>query len=282
FFVDDSTLLISSNDVAEAIATGKIKFGKAPEAYHAVAAQNKSFIGIRFTIMDTLDREALLSELPETVTSHLKNLVFALFVPENNRIDLTAGFVNPENASFIGSSLEAFRSHALLEANARLSQAEAECEKMTFAELFQGSAGQIITAAAGKDFLSCLKFNSEGLNLQASAVIPPSLRGSALLVIAATIALPNFKIAREQARTKACFANQRVILGAVEMYNMDNQVMLTELKDADTRNGGLLVSKGYLKTGVISPEPDCSYHSIGDLSGTGLITCTRHGSVAGY
>lgn len=37
-----------------------------------------------------------------------------------------------------------------------------------------------------------------------------------------SLAVPNFKAARERAGTRACFANQKIVAGAVEMYNLDH------------------------------------------------------------
>ena len=64
----------------------------------------------------------------------------------------------------------------------------------------------------------------------------------------------------------------RVLQGAVEMYNLDNSVMMTTL-DVDT-----LLKGRYLKTAPKGTEPDCKYISVGDMSGDGYISCERHGS----
>ena len=85
------------------------------------------------------------------------------------------------------------------------------------------------------------------------------------------------KKAREVARAKACSANQRVLMGAVEMYNMDHPTMMKELDIKIL----LKPYKGftYLKEAPIKPESDCIYISEGDLSGMGIIKCKRHGTV---
>lgn len=101
----------------------------------------------------------------------------------------------------------------------------------------------------------------------------------AIIGILAAMAIPNFKKARESARQKACYSNIRVILGAVEMYNMDHSAMKSGLADTDVQSGGYLVTEGYLKTAVNKPETDCAYSSTGDLTGSGLISCARHGTV---
>lgn len=75
---------------------------------------------------------------------------------------------------------------------------------------------------------------------------------------------------------KACFANQRVILGALEMYNMDNEAMLTFMSDDVIKR---LSGQNSMKGGISLPDPQCAYTSIGDLTTTGSITCKFHGSV---
>jgi len=96
-----------------------------------------------------------------------------------------------------------------------------------------------------------------------------------VIAILSAMAVPNFRKAREQSRDKACYANQRVLLGAVEMYNMDNKIMMTSL------NIPLLVKGKYLKGGISKPEINCSYEASGDLTGSGRIYCSLHGPVEG-
>lgn len=81
---------------------------------------------------------------------------------------------------------------------------------------------------------------------------------------------------RGQAREKACYANMRVLLGAIEMYNMDNNVPLTSVRgDTEQR----MIDANYLKARLSKPESGCNYSSTGDLMGTGKITCDIHGTV---
>lgn len=82
----------------------------------------------------------------------------------------------------------------------------------------------------------------------------------------------NFAKNRKIARQKACFANMRVLLGAVEMYNMDNAVMMDKL------DINKLVQGGYLKSSPAKPEAECSYNGYG-LTENGEIYCTYHGSI---
>ncbi len=83
--------------------------------------------------------------------------------------------------------------------------------------------------------------------------------------------------ARPMAREKACYANMRVLLGAIEMYNMDHPVMLTTVDDGVIET---LRRENYLKSQLSKPETACSYSSEGDLAtDKGRITCAMHGTV---
>ncbi|MFZ5951046.1 MAG: VIT domain-containing protein [Candidatus Rifleibacteriota bacterium] len=99
----------------------------------------------------------------------------------------------------------------------------------------------------------------------------------------AMFAAPNFRKAREQARQKACFANQRVLLGAIEMYLMDNTDASGLKHDPETGrlDREALIKGKYLKSDIIPAERDCDYRIIGDLMGNSLIFCVVHGSPEG-
>jgi competence protein ComGC len=98
------------------------------------------------------------------------------------------------------------------------------------------------------------------------------LVGTAIVGIIAAIAVPNFKKARFEAQKRACFANQRVLLGATEMYNMDNEVPLSGL------NIKALLDGRYIKSAPKCPAGGV-YSATGDLAKDGRIKCSVHGSV---
>ena len=79
--------------------------------------------------------------------------------------------------------------------------------------------------------------------------------------------------ARRSARDKACFSNQRVIQGAVEMYNMDVPTMMHQL---DLK---ILIEEKYLKSEPSKPETTCEYTNVGDLAANGFVICKYHGDV---
>lgn len=101
----------------------------------------------------------------------------------------------------------------------------------------------------------------------------------AILGIILAILIPPRRHTREPAREKACYANMRVVLGAVEMYNMDHSIMVSTINDTDLDTDGFLVRGQYLKSRINRPETDCRYGTIGDLTRDGKIICARHGTV---
>ena len=84
-----------------------------------------------------------------------------------------------------------------------------------------------------------------------------------------------YKPYRPSARQKACFSNIRVIQGAVEMYNMDNDTMMKELNIDD------LIKGHYLKEKPYHPETSCKYENKGELDDDGFVFCTYHGDIEG-
>ena len=75
---------------------------------------------------------------------------------------------------------------------------------------------------------------------------------------------------REGARRKVCWSNIRIISGAVEMYNMDNSVMMENLDFMR------LFNCGYLKEEFSFPSDYCYYTNIDNLSDNGFVCCTEH------
>ena len=74
----------------------------------------------------------------------------------------------------------------------------------------------------------------------------------------------------EGTRRKACWKNIDIITGAVEMYNMDNNIMMSDL---DIRK---LIDSNYFSDEFTFPSNYCYYTNLGDLTKDGLVCCTEH------
>ena len=99
----------------------------------------------------------------------------------------------------------------------------------------------------------------------------------AIIGVLAAIAVPNFRAARERANSRACYANQKTVVGAMEMYNLDKNTKRTTLDPGFFTS---LKSGGYLQSIPQDPGqgPGTSANYKESTSGNG-IQCTIHGAI---
>lgn len=98
-----------------------------------------------------------------------------------------------------------------------------------------------------------------------------------IIGVMAAIATPKFSAARPRANSRACYANQKTIVGAIEMYNLDKKTKRTDLT-ADFYTA--LKSGGYLQSIPSDPgegAPTSDHYKM-TTSGNG-IRCTVHGGI---
>jgi hypothetical protein len=87
--------------------------------------------------------------------------------------------------------------------------------------------------------------------------------------------------ARKGSIIKNCFSNQRVILGAIEMYNMDTNTMYYTLNPSDLADASSpLIKGGYLRSPIINADAKCVMRSYGNLAEEGVIYCEYHGATS--
>lgn len=87
---------------------------------------------------------------------------------------------------------------------------------------------------------------------------------------------PRFAAAREEANRRTCFANQKTLAGAVEMFSLDKCTKITDLAPVLP----LLKEGGYLQTLPDDPGqgPGTATHFSLTTEGNG-VTCSVHGSI---
>lgn len=288
YFMDNETLLGGTPDVVEAVLEGKLALGKAPEALKATLTSARFFLSVDAKTLKEKSPKVKrdIEKAPPPVRVHLESLQQIVLSYENGTLRLKADFNQGESAAFVASTLEAFRNQGLLECETRLKNLEDGLEQATAIELLGKRRSQMLAFAAGKDLLKHLVAKADGTSFEASFLVPEVARSFVgnpamlpMIGVLSAIAVPNFAKARDKARVANCFANQRILLGAIEMYNMDHEKMLTQLSEADAQEGGILLKNQYLREPINKPEPECSYYSEGDLSKNGKISCKKHGSV---
>ncbi|MBF0501899.1 MAG: hypothetical protein HQM09_17305 [Candidatus Riflebacteria bacterium] len=86
---------------------------------------------------------------------------------------------------------------------------------------------------------------------------------------------------RPAARQRACLANLRVITDALAEYNKGRPGpgRIASVEDKDVKASGIMVRLGILKSEISAPTEQCKYHGV-DLTGTGILVCAYHGSIA--
>ena len=98
----------------------------------------------------------------------------------------------------------------------------------------------------------------------------------AIIGVLAAIAVPNFRRARERANQRACYANQKTIAGALEMYNLDNNTSITSLSATTLQS---LKAQGYLQSIPQDPGKGQTSSSNYQLDTNGDIYCSVHGPI---
>ncbi|MBR4329886.1 MAG: hypothetical protein IKO19_02780 [Candidatus Riflebacteria bacterium] len=77
-------------------------------------------------------------------------------------------------------------------------------------------------------------------------------------------------------RDRACYSNLRVLLGAVEMYNMDSETMMTTLDQSLLRKWHYIKADKDLECPEVSKQ---AFYSGKNLTDDGEIICSYHGGL---
>ena len=98
-----------------------------------------------------------------------------------------------------------------------------------------------------------------------------------IIGVLAAIAIPNFRSAREKSNQRACYANQKTILGALEMYNLDFGDNLTITTETELQT---LTDQKYLQS--VPKDPGCKSATANYQSDiVGNVWCKFHGNIDG-
>lgn len=99
----------------------------------------------------------------------------------------------------------------------------------------------------------------------------------AVLGVMAAVAVPNFRAAGERANSRACYANQKTISGAVEMYNLDKGTKRTDFSVSFWND---LKASGYLRSSPDDPGQGSGSGNHYEYTDTGNgIRCKVHGPI---
>lgn len=271
-FMNPNTILIGEEGTMKLVLSGEITLGKASEIVTNLLGRSESFALVNGAVLGFL---AAIPEVPQevkTVAAGCSNI--SVFV-KDSLLNIDLIFTNGEKAANVKSITDDFINKYTEQNKKTYSDAESKLKEVSMKEYFS-EAKKLYSAAKALEGIKQLKISQTDNRLCIVSKYDKTQLIIGAVGIGASMAIPNFKKARESARAKACYSNQRVISGAVEMYNMDHVEMMTSL---DVQK---LVKERYLKVVPSKPEPDCDYLSDGDLTSDGKITCKKHGSVFDY
>lgn len=268
-FYSRKILLLCKDTAVNLMEKGEITFSKAPTSVEEMMERSNSFLyfgresAIKICSLQQLNIPGL--ESMESMSCYLKD----------GFIYTETGFKDPASAENMMANVDKYTKD-YLEIQTREFERAKEALKNTSLEYLLIEVGKIYGSAKNKDFVNDLKIYQKGNSIISS--YPFGGQSKVMLTVAgvgivAAMAIPNFQKARGSARQKACFSNIRVLTGATEMYNLDNDTMMSTL------DINALVKGGYLKQAPTHPEPDCEYYSEGDLTKDGVICCKRHGTI---
>ena len=98
-----------------------------------------------------------------------------------------------------------------------------------------------------------------------------------IIGVLAAIAIPNFRQARMKSNQRACYANQKTILGALEMYNLDTGENMTITTRDDLVK---LATDKYLQGAPTDPGCKSNTNAY-QADQVGNVWCTFHGTIDG-
>ena len=102
----------------------------------------------------------------------------------------------------------------------------------------------------------------------------------AVMGIIAAIVVPNFVKARNQAVTRACYTNQKLLTGATEMYLLDKNKKREDVGEMTPAFIRELQAAKYLNTIPQDPGQGPGSESHYRFGPDGNVTCTIHGAIA--
>ncbi|MBI4865034.1 MAG: hypothetical protein HY815_32965 [Candidatus Riflebacteria bacterium] len=283
-FMHGNSIIAGSSETVKALVSGRTAAGGKGPLIEQLAARAGESVRIGALVVAPTGAASLKLPVPPNVDPALWEHVRALFIGVLEKdYQLSLVFDNPEAAS----KAEPIVPELLKTLKGKLAEEVAIAEKSAKA---QGAMGWLdptwintrISLETLAEYTPKLSPKVEGptLTIQlAKDALPLAAPTMAVVGVLAAIAVPNFKEARLRANFRACYANQKTVAGAIEMYNLDKNTKAPKLDQALFET---LKKEGYLQAIPSDPGqgPDTWSHYQMVDSGSG-ITCSVHGSVDG-
>ncbi len=263
-FYSDEIILFCNETICKALEQKQITFSKAPKAFSEVMEKSNCFLYITKSLQEFIPS----STLPSELTSKIDSLA-GYFKEDYINLELITQDSNQVNQlkSEIEKMIKEYTENYYKEFETNKKSLET-----AFIEDLPKQIGTMYASAKTIDFINNLKIEQNNNNIILSSKAEIKQFISEIVGFAISSHSNKIQNSRYHAKKASCFSNQRILQGAIEMYNMDHSTMMTTI-DMET-----LVKEHYLIKELVGPEPQCEYESIGDLTQDGYINCKFHGN----
>ena len=266
-FLNSNVILFGKDSSILKVINGGIAFGKAPESVTDLLSNSDSFIQVAGSGLPLLGQILQIPSVFDTLSIRCDKVWVYI---KGSKLNFDIAYYDNEKVGNIKSLADETKKKYLEQNEKSLSEANDKLKQVPIKDFFD-VAKNMYSVAKTLDYLEQIIISQENNIIHITAPYNRTQLIIGAIGVVSSIAATHFKKARESARTKACYANIRVLHGALEMYNMDHSVMMTEL---DIQK---LVDGKYLKNEPSKPDPGCSYYSEGDMTRDGMIKCRLHG-----
>ena len=269
-FLNANVILFGNDDDIKKVINGDITFGKAPGLVTKLLSNSDSFMHFNELALALLGQ---FPQVPSEIVALLNGCNNASVYIKDLMLSFDLAFSNSENAGNIKSLADETKKKYLELNEKSLSDANDKLKQVSIKDFFD-EARNLHFISKTLDNLEQITISQENNFIHITAPTDRTqLAIGAIGVVVEATANPELQKAKKHAKADACYANIKILLAAVEMYNMDNSVKMTEL---DIQK---LVDGKYLKNEPSKPELGCSYFSEGDITKDGLIKCRIHGNL---
>lgn len=281
-FLGTDVCAAGSNDVIEALESGKFKGADVPANIKSVFEKSNFFFSLENSgaLKTLIASGSETGKIPAIAKDMLSKLESVTACDEYPSFVVRANFSEKSPVEELKKLVDSGLGMAEF---LMISKEKEINEKIKTASTFEligpEIAGIKYGLAIGREALKTVEFKAENNSAVLRLTVPENLKqylkpemipvlAGATGIIAA-IAVPNFNKARDKARDKACMANMRVLEGACEMYMMDNGKIGS--MDVET-----LLKKEYLKNAPVCPAGG-SYKILFEKEEIPAVECSKHG-----
>ena len=287
-FYNENVFMFGPDDAIESVAGDKFAGAELSGAVKKYFDESKFFLNLSLTskIKDDILKNMKMG-VPPIASILLKSLQNMMVFDNYPAIVIRTEFSEKTAADDLKKLIGSFKDMAEVMISAREKEEDQKLSKAGAIELLNPELiGMRAAIGLGKMLLGSLEVTSDVGVCEIKLKVPEEFQGAikaehlpvlaGVTGILAAIAVPNFNRARHEAQKKACIANMRTIAGGSELYQMENDSVVSLTVEQ-------LVKGGYLKRAPVCPlkkEDFGGYKIIINKDGSVGVECSFHGKLS--